>query len=121
MKPSLIDPHELLRQAEYRRHRLAHLETEIDRERHMRSMDACWLVRNTDLTRTVISGLLGISRVTLDKYLDDAGMTAEYLAEVRRVQKEKGIVLFSPDVSCYLERIDVAEVDQDNSSDTLED
>lgn len=121
MKPSQIGPHELLRQAEYRRQRIARMETELDQERSMRTMDACWLVRNTDLTRTVISALLGISRVTLDKYLDHAGMTAEYLAEVRHFQKEKGIVLFSPDVSSYLESAHDSETETENSGDTLED
>jgi hypothetical protein len=102
MKPSHVDPFEVLRQSANRTRRIETLERELDRCREMRAMDACWLVRNTDLTRTNISAVLGISRVTLDKYLADAGMTDEYLAQVRNVQRERGVVLFSPDVSEYL-------------------
>jgi DNA-binding transcriptional regulator LsrR (DeoR family) len=68
----------------------------------MRAMDACWLVRNTDLSRSSIAGVLGISRVTLNQYLKDAGMDEDYLAMVRARQQEQGVVLFSPDISAYL-------------------
>lgn len=67
----------------------------LEDQRFLRGADARWMVRNTTCTRTAIAALLGISRVTLDKYLADGGMDDAYLAEVRRVQKEQGVELYS--------------------------
>lgn len=94
MKPSLIDPNEVVRQSMRRAESIQVLEDKLQHEREMRAMDACWLVRNTTCTRTQIAAVLGISRVTLDKYLADAGMDDAYLAEVRKVQKDQGVTLF---------------------------
>jgi hypothetical protein len=103
MQPSLIDPVEVLRQSASRARRIAAMEKELEQQRYMRSMDACWLIRNTDLQRQQIAAVLGISRVTLNQYLNDAGMNDEYMATVRKQQQEQGVKLFSPDVSGYLD------------------
>lgn len=117
MNPSLIDPYEVLRQAEVRRQRIQLMERELEQQRYLRVVDACWLLRNTNLERSSIAAVLGISRVTLNKYLDDAGMTAEYMAEVRKVQQERNVVLYSPDISRYLASGDEEESAEPESDD----
>lgn len=102
MNPSKVDVDEVLRQSHLRAQRIAAMERELDDQRQLRAIDAAWLVRNTDLTRTLISAVLGISRVTLDKYLAERGIDEDYLAQVRAVQRERGVVLYSPDISSYL-------------------
>lgn len=93
---------------------IADLERRLDHEREMRAVDARWLVRNTTCTRTQIAGVLGISRVTLDKYLDDGGMTREYMALVRRQQKERGVELYdSRDLQIEFPAIELVSVPGD--------
>jgi hypothetical protein len=103
MKPSQVDADAVLRNSWRRAQDIAHYERELERLREMRAVDARWLVMHTDLTRTSIAGVLGISRVTLDKYIDDGGLSDEYLAELRRRQDETGIVRPAPDISGYLD------------------
>lgn len=84
------------------------MESELEDQREQRAIDARWMVRNTTCTRTLIAAVLGISRVTLDKYLDDGGIDKEYLAEVRRLQKERGVVLYdSRDLQIELKESDL--------------
>lgn len=73
------DEDEIIRQCFIRRERIARMEKELSAERGLRRTDAAWLVKNSDLTRSTIAAVLGISRVTLDKYIEDAG-----LAELKR-------------------------------------
>jgi hypothetical protein len=97
MRPSKADAAEIIHHGIKRAQRIADLESQLEHEREMRAVDGRWLVRNTTCTRTQICAALGISRPTLDKYLADGGMDAEYLAQVRAVQKDKGIELYSQD------------------------
>jgi hypothetical protein len=74
MKDAHEDEDEVIRQCFIRRQRIADLEKELARQRGLRRTDASWLARNSELTRTAMAAVLGISRVTLDKYLEDAGL-----------------------------------------------
>lgn len=108
MHPSHTDVDEILRQSYERARRIAMLEKKLENERQLRAVDARWLVRNTELTRTQIAGVVGISRVTLDKYLDDAGMDEDYLQIVRKARRTKGIEAYSPDISQFLDTAEQA-------------
>lgn len=94
MQPSKLDATEVVRQAQRRARYIAELESKLEDQREQRAIDARWMVRNTTCSRSLIAAVLGISRVTLDKYLDDGGMTREYMREIRAFQKERGIVLY---------------------------
>lgn len=81
---------EVIRQAMTRAKHIDDVEKQLVSEKELRASDACWMVRNTTCSRTLIAAALRISRVTLDKYLADAGITREYLAGVRKVQQMAG-------------------------------
>lgn len=117
MRPSQTDVDEVLHQAHKRQQRIQQLENRLAAERELRAIDASWLVRNTVLTRTAIAAVLGTSRVTLDKYLADAGVTDEYLAEVRAVQKERGMEPYNPDISRYLVGFPGETLEEQNDDD----
>lgn len=95
MKPSKVDAREVIRQAQDRAKKIAADEKRLEAMRELRAVDAGWLVRNTTLMRSTIAQVLGVSRVTLNVYLSEAGYTDEYLASVRALQKEQGITLYS--------------------------
>lgn len=103
MHPSQTDVDEVLRQSARRAKDIAALENRLAAQRELRAVDARWLLRNTDLSRSSIAGVLGISRVTLNEYLKDGGMDDAYIAAVRELQKKQGVTLYSPDISRYLD------------------
>lgn len=102
MEPSKLSPDFVLDNLVRVREQIALAESGLADDRSRRAVYALWLVRNTDLTQSVIAGIAGISRVTLDKYMADADMTPEYLKTVREIQREKGIELYHVDPEKYL-------------------
>lgn len=94
MQPSQLEAAEVVRQAMKRAKYIQELENKLEDQREQRAIDARWMVRNTTCSRTLIAAALGVSRVTVDKWLIDGGITREYLAEVRKFQRERGVVLY---------------------------
>jgi hypothetical protein len=107
MQPSELTPEDILPTITQRSKKIAAMEEDLQHQREMRAVDARWLVSYTDLSRSVIAALVGVSRVTLNQYLKDGGIDDEYLERLRERQQKKGIVLYSPDVSRYLDTADV--------------
>lgn len=88
------DTAEVIRQALRDAEEFARLERRLRALKELRAVNASYLVRNTTCSRTEIAAVLGTSRVTLDRYLAEDGVDAQYLAVVRENQKKAGAVLF---------------------------
>lgn len=94
MTLTTADSAEIIRQARVRAHDIDALEKRLDHMREVRAIDAAWLVLNTTLTRSAIAALLGISRVTLNQYLTDRGMSQEMINQVHNKKQQDGTQLF---------------------------
>lgn len=74
---SKADIDEIVLQSRSRAEKIRALEERLEHERGMRAADARFLARNSDLTRSAIADICGVSRVTLNDYLKDEKGSAQ--------------------------------------------
>jgi hypothetical protein len=89
------DRNEIMRQTVLRGQRIAQLEKMLAHERHVQRADAVWLVRHTRLSLGDIAALADTSRVSLDKWIREQGISRQEMQERTSKRLAEGL---TPDV-----------------------